>query len=52
MAVAVVLSTAIGESIKGEAATKYLPLERLVATSTLVVWPGAMRIVSVLKGLT
>lgn len=52
MAVAVLLSTATGESMKGEAATKYLPGLRLAVRRTFVVWPGATRIVSVVKGLT
>ena len=50
MAVAVLLSTAMGASIKGEAATKYLPAACLVVRSTFVVWPGAMTMVSVLNG--
>ena len=52
LAIAVMLSTAIGASMNGEAATKYLPVFLLVVTRTLVVWPGAIRTVSVLNGLT
>ena len=52
MAVAVVLSTVIGESMKGEAATRYFPVPRSAVRRTFVVWPGATRMVSVLKGLT
>lgn len=50
MAVAVALSTAMGASMKGEAATMYLPLRRSAVRRAFVVWPGAMRMVSVLKG--
>ena len=44
------LSTAMGASMKGEAATIYLPVLRLAVRSALVVWPGAITIVSVFKG--
>jgi hypothetical protein len=50
VAVAVLLSTAMGASWKGEAATKYLPVRRSVVRRAFVVWPGAMTMVSVLKG--
>lgn len=51
MAVAVLLSTAIGASMNGDAATKYLPAFRSAFRRTFVVWPGAMMTVPVLKGL-
>lgn len=52
MAVAVLLSTATGESMNGETATMYFPELRSAVRRTLVVWPGAIRTVSVLNGLT
>ena len=52
MAVAVLLSTAMGASMNGETATMYLPEFLSVVKRTLVVWPGATRTVSVLNGLT
>ena len=51
MAVAVILSTAMGESMKEDAVTKYFPAPSPAVRSTLVVCPGAMRTVSVEKGL-
>jgi hypothetical protein len=36
--------------MKGEAATKYLPVLRSAVRRTFVVWPGAMRMVLVSKG--
>ncbi|KAL3826090.1 hypothetical protein ACJIZ3_022119 [Penstemon smallii] len=53
VAVTVRLSTAtVGVSMKGEAATMYLPAPLSAVTRMLVVWPGTIRIVSVLKGFT
>ena len=53
MAVAVRLSTATtAESWNGAAAIRYLPEGRAAETKAVVVWPGAIRIVSVVKGLT
>ncbi|KAK4855381.1 hypothetical protein QYF36_006675 [Acer negundo] len=52
VAVAVTLSTAMWASMKGETATRYLPAgPRLAVKWTMVVWPGAIKTMSVLKGL-
>lgn len=49
---AVALSTAIGASMKGEAVIRYFPADFEAVKRTFVVWPGAIRMVSVLNGLT
>lgn len=52
VAAAVALSTAMGASINGEAALRYLPDALLAVTKTLLVCSGAVTIVSVLNGFT
>lgn len=50
-AVAVKLSIGLGASVKGEAEIKYFPMGLLAWRRAFVVWPGLMKMVSVLKGL-